>query len=97
MSYCRRLELRHRLAARLEHHYGILIAMFAATFAPTVASTRLGAGSLVLLAAAYVLAANVWRITNELADTPLNFMQSYLFFGAVLMLIHLYRLRHAES
>lgn len=79
-----------------EHHYGIMVPMFAAAIVPTLTSPRLGAWSVAALAISYFLSSNLWSVTNELADTPYNFLQSYLFFGALLLLCHLYRLRHVQ-
>jgi alpha-1,2-mannosyltransferase len=79
------------------HHYGIMTAMFAVALPMTLASPRMGRGSVLVLATAYFLSCNFWRVTDELANTPFNFVQSYLLFGALLLLVHLYRLRHAQS
>ena len=78
------------------HHYGIMLPIFALALPATLAS-RLGASGLALLAGSYVLSSNYFQFTNHLAGTSLNFVQSYLFFGAVLLLICLYRLRNAQS
>lgn len=80
-----------------EHHYGVMMPMFAVALPMTLAAPTLGRPGLVWLAASYVLASNFYPLTNRLADTPLNFLQSYLFFGALMLLAHLYRLRHAQS
>ena len=34
---------------------------------------------------------------NRLAETPFNFLQSYVLFGGLLLLFRLYRLRHGEA
>ena len=52
---------------------------------------------LVALGAAYLLTGNFFKETERLADTPYNFMISYLYFGAVLLLWQLYRVRHAAD
>ena len=78
------------------HHYGIMLPIFALALPATLAS-RLGASGLALLAGPYVLSSNYFQLTNHFAGTSLNFVQSYLFFGAVLLMICLYRLRNAQS
>jgi cytochrome b561 len=50
-----------------------------------------------LLWLAYLLTSqNLTRATNPLADTRWNFLQSHLFFGALLVLVLLYRLSWLE-
>ncbi len=69
-----------------EHHYGILLPMFAVLLAGSIGNrTRL-----VLIAVSYVLISNFFPATNLLAPTIMNVAQSYLFFAAlvVLMLLH---------
>lgn len=80
-----------------EHHYGILMPMFACILPATLASWRGRAGPLVLLAVSFVLSSNVYEITGRLAGTRFNVLQSYLFVGALLMLVHLYRLRRRSA
>jgi alpha-1,2-mannosyltransferase len=79
------------------HHYGIMTAMFAVALPMTLAAPRLGVGSILLLAVSYFLSCNFWKFSDGFADAPFNFLQSYLFFGALLLLVQLYRLRHAQS
>ena len=70
------------------HHFGILLPAFALAFLILLEpGLRRPAGAVALLAAAYFLAGNVlfWPI-NALADTPLNFLQSYLFFATLMLL-----------
>lgn len=78
------------------HHYGVMLPMFAIALPATIAASGLGAGSVVVLAVSYVLSGTLFDIANRLADTPFNFAQSYMFFGAIVLLVHLYRLRHAQ-
>ena len=78
-----------------EHHYSVLLPMFAVALPMTWAS-RLKHQGTALMAVSFVLASNYYQITNFLANTPFNFLQSYLFFGA-LLLFHLYRLRNAQQ
>lgn len=70
------------------HHYGILLPAFALSFLILLEpGARRPAGALALLAVAYFLAGNLlfWPV-NALADTPLNILQSYLFFATLTLL-----------
>ncbi|CAO3359578.1 UbiA family prenyltransferase [Azospirillum melinis] len=70
------------------HHYGILLPAFALAFLILLEpGLRRPAGAVTLLAVAYFLAGNVlfWPV-NALADTPLNVLQSYLFFATLMLL-----------
>ncbi|GLR78566.1 UbiA family prenyltransferase (plasmid) [Azospirillum oryzae] len=70
------------------HHYGILLPAFALAFLLLLEpGLRRPAGAAALLAAAYFLAGNLlfWPV-NALADTPLNVLQSYLFFATLMLL-----------
>ncbi|QCG90001.1 UbiA family prenyltransferase [Azospirillum sp. TSH100] len=70
------------------HHFGILLPAFALAFLILLEpGLRRPAGAAGLLAAAYFLAGNVlfWPV-NALADTPLNILQSYLFFATLMLL-----------
>lgn len=80
-----------------EHHYGILPPIYAATLGAFVATPLLGRARLPLLAVSFGLTSNELGITNRLADTDWNFLQSYLFFGALLLLLLLHRLRLADG
>jgi hypothetical protein len=79
------------------HHYGVLLPMFAVALPAALGSPRLGSGTLAALAVAYVLTGNFFKETERLADTPVNFLISYMYFGALLLLWQLYRLRHAQN
>jgi hypothetical protein len=52
-----------------------------------------GRATLPLLASAFVLTSHTLRATDALADTPWNVLQSYIFFGALVVLALLDRLR----
>jgi RsiW-degrading membrane proteinase PrsW (M82 family) len=71
--------------------------MFAVALPAALGSPRLGSGTLAALAVAYVLTGNFFKETERLADTPVNFLISYMYFGALLLLWQLYRLRHAQN
>jgi hypothetical protein len=80
-----------------DHHYGIALPIFAVVLPATLAAPRPLRGGLAMLGAAWVLLANRYRFVDATANTPLNFVQSTLLFGALLLLGLLYRLRRARS
>jgi alpha-1,2-mannosyltransferase len=65
-----------------EHHYGILLPIFAVL----VVAVAPQPSPLALLAAAYALASVYIPATQLLAPTPFNFAQSYLLFAALIVL-----------
>lgn len=70
-----------------EHHYGILLPIFAYLAGSSSAARNKG-----LLVTAYVLTSNAWSPMNIFAQVPvLNALQSLRFFGALLLLFFLYR------
>lgn len=69
-----------------EHHYGLLLPVFA-LLRPSLRSEP------ALLALAYVLTSHTLRITDRLADSPWNVLQSYILAGALIVLALLDRLR----
>src|SRR5215467_3294872 len=74
-----------------EHHYGILLPVFAVLFTSSLGSrTRLA-----LIAASYVLISHFFSVANMPAPTVLNVAQSYLFFAALVVLILLHKARSA--
>jgi hypothetical protein len=75
-----------------EHHYSILLPVFAAALPALLARPRSG-GRIWAMAGAFVLAANIYPAVNALANTRLNFLQSHLFFGALILLGLLLRMR----
>ncbi|WP_286372803.1 glycosyltransferase family 87 protein [Variovorax saccharolyticus] len=90
-----------------EHHYGLLLATFAVLLPAVVHERPWGAWALPLTWVAFILTSQSFvALTNALADTRWNFAQSYLFFGALIVLALLYRVswiewragqRHAEA
>lgn len=76
-----------------EHHYGILPPIYAATLGGFAAAPVLGPSTLGWLALSYGLTSNYIGMTNLLADTRWNPLQSYLYFGALLLLFALHALR----
>jgi alpha-1,2-mannosyltransferase len=75
-----------------EHHYGILLPLFAIAL-PVALAPQPKPRGIVLLTAAFMLCNNYYQFVNLLASSPFNFLQSYLFFGALLFLFDLYGLR----
>lgn len=81
-----------------EHHYGILLPIFAVLFPAAIARRPFGAWTEAYLLTAWFLVSQKFElITDQFANTHLNFVQSYLFFGAVMVLALLYRLLSVET
>jgi alpha-1,2-mannosyltransferase len=79
------------------YHYGILLPMFAAALPAILSTGRFGPGAVIALAAAYLLTASfLFNETEPYAYTLLNPVISYMYFGGLVMLWLLYRLRHAQ-
>ena len=76
-----------------EHHYGLLLPVFALLLPALRRRPLFGSATLPLLAGAYVLTSHTLRITDALARTPWNAVQSYILLGALVMLVLLDRLR----
>lgn len=68
-----------------EHHYGILLPLYAVLL-PALWRKRSPPWKWVVLVASYVLASNFMPALNLLATTPLNVLQSYLFMAALAVL-----------
>lgn len=80
-----------------EHHYGVLLPMYAALLPALLRWPVFGRGTLAWLGASYVLTSNVFYITVYAADTPFTPVQAYLFAGALVVLASLYLVRHAAA
>jgi alpha-1,2-mannosyltransferase len=78
-----------------EHHYAILLPVFAAALPRALAFSRKPC-RLTILAVAFALTANIFPPVNSLANTRLNFLQSHLFFGALALFGLLYKLRNEQ-
>lgn len=82
------------------HHYGVTASLFAialaAVFGQTTGVGRT-AGSMIALVVAYALVSNNFRVLNRLADTPLNLLQSYVYFGGLSLLALLWMLRSRDD
>ena len=79
------------------HHYAILLPIFAYIAPIVFYRRRARKGIITCLIIAFVLASNKLGIANLLAATPLNFLQSYLFFAGLLTLLILYQLSWKEA
>jgi len=77
-----------------EHHYGILLPIYAAIVPVAYRASR---GALAWLAASYVLASTYFGVTTLAANTRINFVQSYLLVGAMIVLAALYHLRGKDD
>jgi hypothetical protein len=75
-----------------EHHYGFMLPMFACVI-PRVLRSRMNTGILISVVAAYVLSSNYYQVTDAVADSALNVLQSYLYAGALLFLLCMYIIR----
>lgn len=75
-----------------EHHYGLLLPIFALVAPYAIARQPFGVWSGAVLLTAFVVAGERFDITNRLAATPFNVLQSYLFFAALVFLVMLMRL-----
>jgi len=78
------------------HHYGVTLLLFALAL-PAILSigTRARHGIMLGLLIAFLLISNNYRALNRLHDTPLNFLQSYVYFGGLLLLATLWRTHRA--
>jgi len=77
-----------------EHHYGVALPIFVVAWLGCAAMSH-GGGPRVALAVSYILVANCFWITKALAGSRLNVLESYLFFGALMLLAVLARGRAA--
>lgn len=80
-----------------EHHYGILLPIYALALPRLLDRPVLGRATIPALAASYFLASNYFGVANRLASTPWNVLQSCLYLGALLLLACLHRLREAKG
>ena len=78
-----------------EHHYSFLLPIFAYALPVTLVSKQKRAG-LFIMGLVFLLSTNYYQFTGLFAETSLNFLQSYLLFGAILFLVYLYRLRDTQ-
>lgn len=78
-----------------EHHYGILLPIFAFMIPAAFRYPLFKKATIICVAVSYLLTSNYFYFTIQFADSPygLNLILSYLFFGALLLLVCLYKLR----
>ncbi|RXK88711.1 DUF2029 domain-containing protein [Chlorobaculum sp. 24CR] len=81
-----------------EHHYGIVLPIFAVLIPAAIARRPFGKWTEAYLLVSYFLVSQkLDSFTDQFANTYLNFLQSYLFFGAAMVLVLLYRLLSVET
>ena len=68
-----------------EHHYGGLLPLSGVALV-MLCATAPHCSALAMLIASWVLSTNFLPAVNYLSNTPLNFLQSYLFFAALILL-----------
>jgi alpha-1,2-mannosyltransferase len=79
-----------------EHHYGILLPIYAAVTPFIVAERPCGRWTVAALVGSYLVAANYVQFTNHFADSRLNVIQSYLLGAALVVWALIYRAAHAR-
>jgi hypothetical protein len=80
-----------------EHHYGIFPVVFAVAAALLVERGEVRRSVWVALGVAWVLTAVRFAGTQALYATPLNFLQSHVYFGALLLIGVLHVVRRADD
>lgn len=80
-----------------EHHYAILLPIFALLAPLAAAEKPLGRWTIPALVLMFLTASQLLAPTNRLAGTVLNVAQSYLFFAAALTFAVLLRLRRSAA
>jgi hypothetical protein len=76
-----------------EHHYGILLPIYALLTAYLAGRPPHWQAIAVCLGLSYFLTSNYFPFVNRLANTPVNFLQSYVLAGALLLLAVLHSWR----
>ncbi len=76
------------------HHYGVTLPIFALVL-PRVLELDLARRTrwLALLGICFSLISNNFRVLNRLSETPLNFLQSYVYLAGLLLLVLVWKLR----
>jgi hypothetical protein len=77
-----------------EHHYGILLPIYAAVTPFVIVRRPLGRWTVVGMVLSFLVAANYVQFTNHFADTWLNPLQSYLLAAALFVWLVIYRAAH---
>ena len=81
-----------------EHHYGILLPIFAIVLPTAISQRPFGVWTTAYLWLAFLLTSQTLDgITSHLANTYWDVFQSYLFFGAMMVLLLLYRISYLQQ
>jgi hypothetical protein len=80
-----------------DHHYAIVFPLLALTIPFALVRRPFGRATLLCLALVFILTGQRLSFTNFLAETRLNFLQSYIFLGSLLLLVLLYRVSAIEA
>jgi hypothetical protein len=80
-----------------EHHYGVMLPMYAAVTPRLLGDRRSAPVTAAALAVSFVIAGNYWPQTNRFATTDWNVLQSYVLAAALILLVLLYRALHAAE
>ncbi|MET1056285.1 MAG: glycosyltransferase family 87 protein [Pedobacter sp.] len=72
-----------------EHHYAIVLPIFIVLSPFACYYYQNNKGALIVLGFGFLLISQYFEIAKAAANTPLNFLQSYLFFGACIVLYFL--------
>ena len=80
-----------------EHHYGVLLPIFAVMLPAALRLRPFGRWTLLVFWIGFILTSQSFvTLTNLWAETRLNFVQAYIFFGGLLVLAMLYRMSRLE-
>jgi alpha-1,2-mannosyltransferase len=80
-----------------EHHYGMVFPIFIVLMPFAAILYKNKKWELLLLSFAYTLTAQIIQFVQAFAGSRLNILQSYLFFGACIILLYLYRVSYMRS
>ncbi len=81
-----------------EHHYGILLPIFAVVLPAAISQRPFGAWTTAYVWLAFLLTSQTFDgITSHLAGSSWNVLRSYLLFGAVMVLLLLYRISYLQQ
>ena len=74
-----------------EHHYGVILFVLAVVSPIAMSRKIMGKYTGLYIACCMILTSNLFEFTDRFANSYLNPLQSYLFFGSIMLLILLYR------
>jgi alpha-1,2-mannosyltransferase len=81
-----------------EHHYGVLLPMFVVARHVRARNPGLGGWTSWALGASWILTGTCWWVTRRLADDGAwNVLQSYVFFGGLLLFVLLWKAREGAG